>query len=153
MAVERNDAQTHSAFLGLIDGKPCEAANGGWIESRDPARGEVWALIPDGGAEDVDRAVDAARRAFGRKAVWRRLSAAERAARLRRLGDLVLRDAGATFGRHGLSAIVGDARRSFVEWVPIWKFRFVFWRDVFQRLRASWFLGLWASRRRPFFVG
>ncbi len=93
MAVERDDAETPSRFLGLIDGKACEAAKGGWIESRDPARGEVWALIPDGGAEDVDRAVDAARRAFGRKAAWRGLPASQRAASLRRLGDLVLRDA------------------------------------------------------------
>src|SRR5262245_64812133 len=75
-------------YRNWIDGKACEAANGGWLESVDPARGEVWALVPDGRAADVDRAVQAARRAF-RDGPWRGLGAAERARLLRRVGDLV----------------------------------------------------------------
>jgi aldehyde dehydrogenase (NAD+) len=74
-------------FRNWIDGKACEAANGRWLESVDPARAEVWALVPDGRAADVDRAVQAARRAF-RDGPWRGLSAAERARLLRRVGDL-----------------------------------------------------------------
>jgi aldehyde dehydrogenase (NAD+) len=75
-------------FRNWIDGKPCEAANGAWLESVDPARGEPWALVPDGRAADVDRAVQAARRAF-RDGPWRSLAAAERARLLRRVADLV----------------------------------------------------------------
>ncbi|MAG29398.1 MAG: aldehyde dehydrogenase [Deltaproteobacteria bacterium] len=76
-------------FFNLIDGQECQAASGQWIESIDPARGQIWALIPDSGAPDVDRAVDAARRAFRRGSPWRGLQAAGRAAPLRRVGDLV----------------------------------------------------------------
>src|SRR5262245_46618904 len=75
-------------FRNWIDGKACEAANGGFLESVDPARAEPWALVPDGRAADVDRAVQAARRAF-RDGPWRGLTAAERARLLRRMGDLV----------------------------------------------------------------
>src|SRR5262245_5410489 len=74
-------------FHNWIDGKACEAVNGRWLESVDPARAEVWALVPDGRAPDVDRAVQAARRAF-RDGAWRGLTAAERARLLRRVGDL-----------------------------------------------------------------
>ena len=75
-------------FRNWIDGEACDAANGAWLESVDPARGEVWALVPDGREADVERAVRAARRAF-REGPWRLLSAAERARLLRRVGDLV----------------------------------------------------------------
>jgi aldehyde dehydrogenase (NAD+) len=81
MALER--------FRNWIDGKACDAAGGGWIESVDPARGEVWALIPDSGEGDVDRAVQAAERAFRHGSAWRSLSAAQRAKLLRRVGDLL----------------------------------------------------------------
>ncbi len=76
-------------FLDWIDGKQCEAAGGGWLESIDPARDETWALIPDGGAEDVERAVAAARRAFRPGSAWRSLTAAQRARLLRRVAELV----------------------------------------------------------------
>jgi aldehyde dehydrogenase (NAD+) len=87
--MDLQDASSSPArFRHWIDGKACEAANGGWLESVDPARGEPWALVPDGRAADVDRAVQAARRAF-RDGPWRGLTAAERARLLRRVGDLV----------------------------------------------------------------
>ena len=75
-------------FRNWIDGKEAAAANGGWLESVDPSRGEVWAVVPDGRAADIDRAVQAARRAF-REGPWRSLTASERARLLRRVGDLV----------------------------------------------------------------
>ena len=48
-------------------------ASGRWFESENPATGEVWAQVPDCGAEDVDRAVAAAKAAWyeGR---WGRIS-------------------------------------------------------------------------------
>src|SRR5262245_40075515 len=81
-------SSTPVRFRNWIDGKAREAANGRWLESVDPARGESWALVPDGRAADVDLAVQAARRAF-RDGPWRGLTAAERARLLRRVGDLV----------------------------------------------------------------
>jgi aldehyde dehydrogenase (NAD+) len=80
-------SESPARFRNWIDGTESPAANGRWLESVDPARGEVWALVPDGSAEDVDRAVAAARRAF-REGPWRRLAAAERARLLRRVAEL-----------------------------------------------------------------
>lgn len=48
----------------LIDGKWVEAASGKTFESINPSTGEVLARVAEGDAEDIDRAVAAARRAF-----------------------------------------------------------------------------------------
>jgi len=88
---QRNDRPDR--FLNLIDGVPCEADSGEWLDSIDPAYGRVWAQIPASGAPDIDRAVEAAERAFRRGSTWRSLPAAGRAALLRRIGDLVAENA------------------------------------------------------------
>ena len=62
------------------------------IPTVSPFTGEPWAEIPDGGAEDVDRAVRAARVAF-RNPAWRRMAPIERGKLLRRLGDLIAQHA------------------------------------------------------------
>ena len=54
----------------------------------DYSTGKVWAAVPEGGAEDIDRAVTAARRAF-EGGPWPNLTPTERGALLRKLGDLV----------------------------------------------------------------
>jgi aldehyde dehydrogenase (NAD+) len=74
-----------------IGGRFVEAASGDSFESDDPYRGEPWALVPRGTAEDADRAVRAAHEAFS-SGPWRRLTASARGALLRRLGDLISRD-------------------------------------------------------------
>jgi (Z)-2-((N-methylformamido)methylene)-5-hydroxybutyrolactone dehydrogenase len=79
------------AFRQLIDGRPGGAAGGETLDSLDPSTGRVWATIPRGRAADVDAAVEAARRALPG---WRARTAAERAAALRRVGDLVAANAG-----------------------------------------------------------
>jgi aldehyde dehydrogenase (NAD+) len=48
----------------LIDGKWVEAASGKTFESINPSTGEIMARVAEGDSEDIDRAVDAARRAF-----------------------------------------------------------------------------------------
>src|SRR5678809_24357 len=48
----------------FIGGQWVEASSRDHFESDDPFRAEPWALIPRGTAEDVDRAVGAAHRAF-----------------------------------------------------------------------------------------
>ena len=72
----------------LIDGAWVDAGDGGTFESMNPATGEPWAVIPEATADDVDRAVDAAHRAFA-EGPWSRTTPTERGRSLRRLADLL----------------------------------------------------------------
>src|SRR5207245_375076 len=70
--------------------------NGEWVEgskkfdSINPATGEVLTQIVEASADDVDRAVKAARHAFeDRGGPWRKMSTSERGRLLWRLADLV----------------------------------------------------------------
>jgi aldehyde dehydrogenase (NAD+) len=71
----------------LIDGRWVEARSGRSFETRNPATGELLCRVAEGGAEDIDLAVDAARRAF--EGPWRGLKPNERQNLLLRLADLV----------------------------------------------------------------
>ena len=71
-----------------IDGQWVDSASGRRFESHNPYTGKPWALIPRGNAEDVDRAVRAARKAFT-TGDWPKLTPSKRGALLRRLGDLI----------------------------------------------------------------
>jgi aldehyde dehydrogenase (NAD+) len=75
-----------------IDGKYVDSASGKWFDSYNPYTGEVWAQIAQGNAEDADRAVRAAHRAFT-KGPWPQLTPSQRGLLLHKLGDLVARDA------------------------------------------------------------
>jgi (Z)-2-((N-methylformamido)methylene)-5-hydroxybutyrolactone dehydrogenase len=76
----------------LIGGKWCAAAGGETFQTDDPYLGGPWAVLPRAGAADVDRAVSSASAAFG-SPDWRGISASARGALLRRLGDLIAREA------------------------------------------------------------
>ncbi|HYU64252.1 MAG TPA: aldehyde dehydrogenase family protein [Verrucomicrobiae bacterium] len=78
-------SQPKKLFIG---GKWVEAASGKTFETRDPATGDLLAKVAEAGAEDVDRAVEAARRSFDR-GVWRDLPPAERAKVLWQVGDMI----------------------------------------------------------------
>jgi gamma-glutamyl-gamma-aminobutyraldehyde dehydrogenase len=56
----------------LIGGELCDPQPGKRFESVNPATGEVITSVPSGDADDVNRAVRSARRAF-RTGVWSRL--------------------------------------------------------------------------------
>jgi aldehyde dehydrogenase (NAD+) len=73
----------------LIDGKWVEAASGKTFNSINPATGEVLATVAEGDAEDVDRAVTAARQAL--VGAWSKVKPFERQLMLLRLADLVER--------------------------------------------------------------
>ncbi|WP_200863385.1 aldehyde dehydrogenase [Lutibaculum baratangense] len=75
-------------FGMFIDGAWCEASNGATFHSVNPATEEIWAEFSDAPAEDVDRAVQAADRAF-REGPWPKMSAAERGKVLRRIGAAI----------------------------------------------------------------
>ena len=69
-----------------------DPASGKWIESENPAIGEVWARVPDCTQEDVNCAVAAAKAAFY-DGPWGRMLPAERGRMLRRIGDVISKHA------------------------------------------------------------
>jgi aldehyde dehydrogenase (NAD+) len=75
-----------------INGAWVDSAGGTRFDSINPYTGAVWATVPRGNAEDAQRAVSAADAAF-RAPAWRGLTASARGNLLRRLGDLIARDA------------------------------------------------------------
>ena len=81
-------AGTLVTYKMYIDGQWVDSASGQRFESHNPYTGKPWALIPRGNAEDVDRAVRAARKAFT-TGDWPKLTPSKRGALLRRLGDLI----------------------------------------------------------------
>src|SRR6267142_1584391 len=71
----------------LIDGKWIDAASGKRFETHNPATGELLATVAEGDAEDINRAVAAARRAF--EGPWSKVKPYERQALLLKLAGLV----------------------------------------------------------------
>jgi phenylacetaldehyde dehydrogenase len=81
-------------FLGVprqlfIDGRWADAASGRTFETPNPATGEILARVAEGEAEDINRAVKAARRAF-EAGPWSRMTPSERGRIIWRIGDLIL---------------------------------------------------------------
>lgn len=72
----------------LIDGEWVSAEDGKTFESINPATGEAWATAPLARAADVNRAVEAAHRAFT-EGPWAKTTATARGKMLRKLGDLL----------------------------------------------------------------
>ncbi len=86
-------SETARAFAGrehqlLIDGAHVDAADGRTLETIDPATGQPITRFAHGGAEDVDRAVKAARVAF-ETGDWQAMSAHDRARIMYRLAELI----------------------------------------------------------------
>jgi aldehyde dehydrogenase (NAD+) len=73
----------------LIDGKWVDAASGKRFQTHNPATGELLASVAEGDAEDINRAVAAARRAF--EGPWSKVKPYERQGLLLKLADLVER--------------------------------------------------------------
>src|ERR1700759_3575519 len=81
------DGKPKRMFIG---GKWLEAASGKTFATHNPATGEVLAHVAAGDAEDIDRAVAAAREAF--TGPWSKFKPAQRQQILLKLADLVERD-------------------------------------------------------------
>ncbi len=81
----------------VIGGEFVEAASGQMFGSENPYTGETWAEVPAGDRADVDRAVQAARKAQ-EEGPWGRMSGRERATLLYRFADR-LQEAGTELGR------------------------------------------------------
>ena len=84
------------AFGHVIDGELVPSASGATMPIVEPSTGDEIGTVAAGDAEDLDRAVGAARRSFedGR---WRNLAPLDKERRLRRLAELFA-DHGAVFG-------------------------------------------------------
>lgn len=79
---------TLQRYKNYIAGEWVEPADGGYVESYNPATGEPWSEVARGTDSDVDRAVRSARRAL-RDPKWQELTQTSRGRMLRRLGDLI----------------------------------------------------------------
>ncbi|MCF8563186.1 aldehyde dehydrogenase [Alicyclobacillus tolerans] len=73
-------------LLHFIDGQFVESADGRTFDNVNPATGEVISLVAEGGRQDIDKAVAAAKRAF---TAWGKTTPAERAKVLNRIADLI----------------------------------------------------------------
>lgn len=93
MPIESAPSQPQLSFLGgkakqlLIDGRWVEAASGKTFPSYNPSTGRELVPCALGEAEDVDRAVSAARRAF--EGPWSRFKPRERQSVLLKLAQLI----------------------------------------------------------------
>jgi len=76
-------------FKNYVDGEWVDAANGETFESTSPANGDAIGVFPRSGAEDVDRAVAAAKAAYEE---WRLVPAPKRGEILFRFGALLAED-------------------------------------------------------------
>ena len=90
---ERAETFVKSKHQLLIDGQWVDAASGRTFETLNPATEEVLAEVAQGEAEDVDRAVRAARKAFDYDSAWRRMNASDRGRLIWRISDLIMENA------------------------------------------------------------
>ncbi len=86
--------QNVETFIGIprkmfINGQWTDAASGKTFETPNPATGETLANIAEGDAEDINRAVKAARAAF-QDGPWSRMTPSDRGRIIWRIGDLIL---------------------------------------------------------------
>jgi len=81
--------QKYQMYYG---GKWADPASNDWIESFNPYTGKPWALVPRGNAEDVNRAVAAAKKASS-EGEWPKMTATARGRLMNKLGDLVAANA------------------------------------------------------------
>jgi phenylacetaldehyde dehydrogenase len=77
----------------LIDGAWVDAASGRTFPTFDPATENKLADVARGDADDIERAVSAARRAFAYGSPWRRMTPSDRGRLIHRIGDLILEHA------------------------------------------------------------
>lgn len=71
----------------LIGGEWREASNGEWIDSPDPATGEILGRVPSGTASDANLAVKRARQAF--RGPWKKITPYERGRLLQKAAGLM----------------------------------------------------------------
>ncbi len=137
-------------FRNHIAGAWVEPSNGEYVENRNPARtSDLIGLFPDTPADDLDAAVDSARRGFES---WSRIPAPERGLVLKRVGDLLVRDkeALARIMTREMGKVLEETRGDVQEAIDTAYYaamegRRLFGRTVPSELRSKWAM----SYRRP----
>src|SRR5690242_4717006 len=101
-------ATTTKDFKNYIGGEWVDAASGETFESRSPANGEVIGVFPRSSADDVDRAVEAAKQAYED---WRLVPAPRRGEILFRFAQLLAdqKDDFADLMAHGMGKVLPEA--------------------------------------------
>src|ERR1700761_7528058 len=89
LAMTRHPYADGSYKKMLIDGQWVDAASGKRFDTPNPATGEILATVAEGDAEDINRAVAAARRAF-EDGPWGRMTPSDRGRVIWKIGDLIL---------------------------------------------------------------
>jgi (Z)-2-((N-methylformamido)methylene)-5-hydroxybutyrolactone dehydrogenase len=89
MSAGSNNLKTYQNY---IDGQEAPPATGKYFATEYPYDGKAWANIARSDARDVDAAVQAAQRALTAP-TWADLTATQRGALLRKLAELIIRDA------------------------------------------------------------
>ena len=84
-------ATTLPHFPMVIGGQRAQAVSGRRYETVNPFTGRPWATAADADADDVDLAVRAAREALS--GPWSQITGFGRAKLMRKVGDLIARDA------------------------------------------------------------
>ncbi|KAK2166036.1 hypothetical protein LSH36_43g03042 [Paralvinella palmiformis] len=79
-----NNSDSVLQIENYIDGEFVETAR--YMDSVNPARGVVWAKVPDSGEEELNRAVSAAKKAFE---TWSKTSVQERSRCLLKMAELL----------------------------------------------------------------
>ncbi|MGB2459218.1 MAG: aldehyde dehydrogenase family protein, partial [Candidatus Puniceispirillaceae bacterium] len=78
-------------YQHYINGQFVDPKAGVWFDTENPYTGEAWAKIPRGDADDVDRAVAAAKAAFD--GVWGQTGPTQRGKLLVKLAEIIEREA------------------------------------------------------------
>ncbi|XP_066925319.1 aldehyde dehydrogenase 1A1-like [Clytia hemisphaerica] len=76
----------------FINNEWCDSISGKTFPTINPATGKVICHVQEGDKADIDKAVEAARKAFAIKSPWRSMHVAQRGVLLNKLADLLQRD-------------------------------------------------------------
>jgi aldehyde dehydrogenase (NAD+) len=87
-----NKGNSMKTLNNYIDGKAVPPLANQYLETSNPYSGEAWARIPRSQADDVDLAVQAAKRAF-LSGPWAEYTAPQRGAMLRKIADVIAANA------------------------------------------------------------
>lgn len=118
-------------YPAFIDGRAVEAADGRVLDRASPAHGKVVSRYAQAGRAELDRALDAARRAFDHGA-WPRASAGERSRVLHRAADRIEAKAEilATLDVLESGKPISQARAELQGAVDIWRYAAGLARDL-----------------------
>jgi aldehyde dehydrogenase (NAD+) len=137
-------------FKNFIGGRWVEPATGQYFENRNPAKqADLIGLWPRSGFEDVERAVEAAKKGFE---IWRATPAPERGSILKRVGDLLVerKEEIARAATREMGKVLLETRGDVQEGIDTAYYaategRMLFGRTVPSELREKWAM----SYRRP----